>query len=267
MVVPMVGSRSGTWLAVYDARVGRHAGVRAVDVTALSPDLIPTLAASLAVFQLGESGTGEHLLAAAERSGADAGYVAELARFVAEEQEHARLLAVILQACDWPLRTRHWSDQVFVLIRRAHSLRTEVLVLLVAEVIALSYYSAVRDGIGTPSLRDVFDRIHADEVVHVEFHCQTFPLYLSRLSRPTHAAAHVIWNVLVVGASIVVAYDHGKLLRQMGLTRRAFAKRVWRDRAIVATRLFATATRRSDRSSTCRSVRNPAESWKRSVGQ
>jgi hypothetical protein len=45
-----------------------------------------------------------------------------------------------------------------------------LLTLLVAELIALRYYSALRDGVAAPSLACVFACIHADEIRHVEFH-------------------------------------------------------------------------------------------------
>lgn len=241
MGAPPARQLSDEWQARFDDRAGQHAGVQQVDVTGVDRRVLPTLAASVAVFQLGESGTGEHLLAAARRARADDAYVHALGRFVEEEQEHARMLAVVLDACRWPLRTSHWSDRVFVLIRRAHSLRTEVLVLMVAETIALTYYGALRDGISVPSLRDVFGRIHDDEVVHVDFHCQTLPPHLRRFPGWLHAVARVLWVVLVTGASVAVAVSHGRALRAMGVSRRAFCRRVAEDRRAVAARLFATA--------------------------
>lgn len=38
--------------------------------------------------------------------------------------------------------SRHWSDAIFVRLRRLLGLRTELMVLTVAEVVALSYYGA-----------------------------------------------------------------------------------------------------------------------------
>jgi len=225
------------WLARFDARVGQHQDISA---TAARPAnaLRDDLGASIPTFQLGESGTGEHLLAAASRASADQAYFEALRRFVAEEQEHARLLELVLKELRVPLRTRHWSDRIFVLIRRLHSLRTEVLVLLVAEVIALSYYSSLRDGVGDPVLQDIFARIHSNEIVHVEFHCQTLPLYLERFPWPIYQAARLLWQLLVMGAGIAVVADHGRLLRRVGVTRRSFLRRVGKDRRQVASRLF-----------------------------
>ncbi|MCU1373014.1 MAG: hypothetical protein JWO68_300 [Actinomycetia bacterium] len=226
------------WLGAFDGRTGQHGGIRAVGLAATEPGLRAVLGPSLATFQLGESGTGEHLFAAARKARADDGYLGALARFVAEEQEHARLLELVLIELDVPLRIHHWTDRVFVLVRRAHSLRSEILVLMVAEVIALSYYSALRDGIGDPALADAFGRIHDDEVVHVEFHCQTLPPHLDRFPPPVRAVAGWAWNLLVVGASVVVAVDHGRLLGRVELSRRQFMAQVWRDRQRVSARLF-----------------------------
>lgn len=182
---------SDVWAGRFDERAGQHAGVQSVEVTSLDQQAAQLLGPSLAIFQLGESGTGEHLFEAARRSGTDLDYQRCLERSVAEEQEHARMLAVVLEAMRVPLRHSHWTDGVFVLIRRAHSLRTEVLVLMVAEVVALSYYGALASGVRVPDLRDVFDRIHADEVVHVAFHSDTLPEQLQRFPRPVHAPSTV----------------------------------------------------------------------------
>lgn len=228
---------STTWLAAFRERSSRHREI-VVHGSEVDDHLRAAFGPSIATFQLGESGTGEHLLAAARRSQADADYIEALRLFVVEEQEHARLLALILAELRFPLRTRHWSDRVFVLLRRLHSLRTEVLVLLVAEVIALSYYAALREAIRDPALRDAFERIHADEVFHVDFHGATLPAYLSTLPVSLRWIARILWNVSVTGASIVVVLDHGRLLRGLRVSRRSFVRRVAHDRRQLDARLF-----------------------------
>lgn len=236
------------WRRALDDRAGAHVGV-ALGAVELTEPVRRAVAPSLATFQVGESGTGEHLLAAAHAVGASVDHVAALRAFVVEEQEHARLLALALDALNEPLRTGHWTDRVFVVLRRVKSLRTEVLTLLVAEVIALRYYSAMRDGIGDPGLRDVFARIHADEVVHVDFHGETLPPYLRRFGRLTRLLVRVLWNVLVTGTSVVVAIDHGAALRAVGVGRLRFVREVWPLRADLDRRLFSSQ-RDADPSST-----------------
>ena len=190
------------------------------------------------MFQVGESGTGGHLFEAADRERVPAWYLQDLRTFVAEEQEHARLLAPVLASLGQPLRDGHWTDRVFVALRRLKSLRTEVLTLLVAELIALRYYAALRDGIDDPVLADVFARIHADELRHLEFLAATLPHRLARFRPPVAGAVRLLWNVLVTGTSVMVAVDHGSVLRAAGLRRAAFVRDVWRLRADLDRRLF-----------------------------
>lgn len=229
---------SDVWASRFDERAGQHAEVRSVDVARLDHRTGELLGPSLAIFQLGESGSGEHLFEAARRADTDGDYRRCLKRFVAEEQEHARMLGDVLDAMRSPHRHRHWTDGAFVLIRRAHSLRTEILVLMVAEVVALSYYGALADGVSAPDLEDVFRRIHADEVVHVDFHSDTLPAHLQQFSRPVHASARLTWSILVVGAALVVTKDHGRLLAHLGVPRRRFLRQVLSDRRRVAAALF-----------------------------
>src|SRR5690606_22315869 len=82
----------------------------------------------------------------------------------------ARRLARLLTAGGRPTLPGHWSDTVFVRLRRLMGLRTELLVLMVAEVVALRYYRALRDGTTDPLTREVAARILADEERHVPFH-------------------------------------------------------------------------------------------------
>ncbi|OEV25973.1 hypothetical protein AN219_25485, partial [Streptomyces nanshensis] len=51
--------------------------------------------------------------------------------FIAEEQNHARLLARLLTAGGVATLPGHWSDVVFVRLRRLLGLRTELLMLMI----------------------------------------------------------------------------------------------------------------------------------------
>ena len=238
MLTSSPATGSDTWLSRLSERAGGHAHLTGVDHTGLDPTTAGLLGPSLAIFQLGESGTGEHLFEAARRAGTDADYQACLERFIGEEQEHARLLALVLDGLGQPLRHRHWTDGAFVLIRRAHSLRTEILVLMVAEVVALSYYGALADGVTSPGLAEIFGRIHGDEEVHVAFHSDTLPHQLRRFPRPIHTLSRVLWSTLVLGAALVVAKDHGRLLAHVGVPRRRFLRQVLADHGRIGAALF-----------------------------
>ncbi|SRR5216683_1060667 len=230
-----------TWRAVFGQRSGQHRDVALAGIRADSR-LTAALGPSVATFQLGESGTGEHLLAAASSAGTTPDYIEALRLFVIEEQEHARLLELVLRELKVEPRTRHWSDTVFVQVRRLHSLRTEVLVLLVAEVIALNYYSSLCEGVEDPSLADLFRRIHDDEIVHVRFHTDTLPRHLDRFPTVVLVMVRLAWSGVVTAASVVVALDHGSLLRRVGVNRREFLRRTWTDRSQISQLLFGSST-------------------------
>ena len=126
------------------------------------------LVESIRRFQLGESGDGEQLLRKAARAG-DPEYLRAAEIFVAEEQQHAALLLRLLGYLGGQPMRKHWSDAVFVRLRRLMGLRTELMVLTVAEVVALSYYGGLADAGPDAVVRAVAARIVADEHPHVRF--------------------------------------------------------------------------------------------------
>ncbi|MGW4484683.1 ferritin-like domain-containing protein [Amycolatopsis sp. NPDC004368] len=166
---------------------------------------------SLQRFQVGESGDGANLIAKAEPRWRSA---VEL--FVKEEQNHARLLAELLTAAGATTIRKHWSDTVFVTLRRALGIRLELMVLLIAEVVALGYYKALVDGATDPLTREVAARILADEERHVPFQCDQLRGKLGK-------AAAIPWRILFVGALAAVVLDHGRVLADVGVTRIEFA--------------------------------------------
>ncbi|MBH0776493.1 ferritin family protein [Nocardia bovistercoris] len=178
---------------------------------------------SIQRFQVGESGDGANLIAKAEAAG-DPEYTAAVRMFVAEEANHARLLERLLTAAQAPIISGHWSDAVFVRLRRALGLRTELMVLMVAEVVALRYYSLLGRGVDDPLTRRVAALIFEDEKRHVPFHCQRLRAEFTRAHPITRAVAVALWWVVLIGATVVVAIDHGPALRRFGCRRHQFVR-------------------------------------------
>ncbi|MFE1235313.1 ferritin-like domain-containing protein [Streptomyces tendae] len=183
-------------------------------------------------FQVGEDGDGANLVAKAEAAG-DADYARAVRLFVAEEQNHARLLARLLAAGGRPTLSGHWSDTAFVRLRRLLGLRTELLVLMVAEVVALRYYRALRDGTDDALTTEVAGRILADERRHVPFHCARLHDSLAGLPAVTRRPVLTLWRLLLLVATLVVVADHGAGLRRLGVGRRRFAADVMTSSAEV----------------------------------
>ncbi|WP_245782781.1 hypothetical protein [Actinokineospora terrae] len=123
---------------------------------------------------------------------------------------------------------------MFVWLRRALGLKLELMVLTIAEVVALAYYRVLRDGVGDRLAAEVAARLLADERRHVPFH-------LHRLGRVS-GVSRVAWRVLFLGAVLVVAVDHGSALRVLGVTRRGFVREALAEFA-AATSPVAVAAR------------------------
>ncbi|MGW5536831.1 ferritin-like domain-containing protein [Streptomyces sp. NPDC004009] len=183
--------------------------------------LPPAVWAGIQRFQVGEDGDGANLVAKADQAG-DPDYARAVRLFVAEEQNHARMLARLLAAGGMPVLSGHWSDTVFVRLRRLMGLRLELLVLMIAEVVALRYYRALRDGAGDPLASQVAGRVLADEERHVPFHCARLHASVAELPRAARRPVLAGWRLLLFVVCAVVAVDHGAALRRLGVGRRRF---------------------------------------------
>ncbi|WP_439031001.1 ferritin-like domain-containing protein [Gordonia terrae] len=183
--------------------------------------LDPSIVRSLQKFQVGESGDGSHLIANAAAAG-DRDYEAAVRLFVAEEQNHARMLALLLRAGGAQTKRWHWSDSVFVHLRRLLGLRLELMILTIAEVVALRYYRALAEGGGDRLLVDVSERILADEGHHVPFQIRRLRLGFRDTPAPARLAIKQVWRGMAAAVIVVVALDHGRAMRVCGVSRREF---------------------------------------------
>ncbi|MFD8942579.1 MULTISPECIES: ferritin-like domain-containing protein [Streptomyces] len=222
----------GDWIRDFETARRERAGQGDPDWRTGVP-LHPAIRRSVQRFQVGEDGDGAELITKAEAAG-DAEYASAVRMFVAEERNHARLLALLLASGDAPTIASHWSDRIFVTLRRALGLRLELLVLMIAEVVALRYYRALRDGGEDALTREVAGRVLADEERHVPFHCHR----MRRALRPLPAPARVLvtsgWRAALAAACLVVAVDHGPALRRLGVGRGRFAVEVVRSSGPIA---------------------------------
>ena len=237
--LPVPGSEfdSRAWRDYYR----RNAGSRLDDSTGEPVNVPPVhrdpLIDSLRRFQIGESGDGKHLIAGADATG-DAEYAAAIRLFIAEEQDHARRLALVIKRLGGTLLDSHWSDRIFVLLRRMMGLRTELMVLLIAELIARRYYLAIHDGTDDPDVRLMCRQIIHDERRHVRFHCDYLSHAFDRTPGPLRSAIHLAWTAAFRATCLVVMVDHRAILKCSGVPLETF----WHDCGLLqseaSTRIF-----------------------------
>lgn len=212
------------WTEALRERAGRH--------RLISPgaepggDWLSEVAYSMATFQLGESGGGRHIAAAAQAAGRP-DLLEPLRLFVGEEQEHARLLGLVLDLGAIERLSSTWTDGAFVSLRHLGGIRTELLTLLVAEIIGFQFYAAMATAAPTPELRAIFVAIRDDEALHFAFIITVLNSLFFEWSRPRRLTALAAFRFVADSSAIVMAVDHRRALRAAGISQVGFVSRCW----------------------------------------
>lgn len=196
----------------------------------------PSVARSLAIFQLGESGGGTVVEQARQSRIESAGpqYAEAMAYFVDEEHRHAAILAICVRNLGGTLIRRNWTANLFVFARRLIGLRLKVLVLLAAEVVGLCYYHLLATRLPAGRLRSLLAQLVNDERSHLHFHCT---LLRAEASSPWRRLLFTgVWRLTMLAASVVVLIDHRAALRDLGLPVRTVWRR-WMTYSRLAERL------------------------------
>ena len=229
------------WRTHFETNARRPLPGAPADIATIPAAWREPLCASLARFQLGEGGEGRiaREIQRATIPGIDADYRVALALFVKEEGRHARILAGMVRSLGGALLRQNWSERLFVAGRRLLGLRCKLLVLLVAEVVGLGFYTALARRLGPCTIAEQLRQISADEAMHLDFHVDFFR------TQTTHAAARALFRAswwLVAGlACAVLLLDHARQLGRLEIRRGEVARELWRlisevDRRVLATR-------------------------------
>ena len=190
--------------------------------TPFPPTVAASLARSLAHFQLGESCEGTTLLAGARRHWPDdPDYVAAMTLFVAEEREHARLLAHLVARLGGTLVTKHWTDRCFTLARHALGIGFEIQTVVVAELVGGAYFRLLRST-GDTVLRQVCELMVRDETQHRRFHVDRVVVAQLRWSPLRRALWTAQFRLMLRAALFAAWFDHRAALRAVGINRRLF---------------------------------------------
>jgi hypothetical protein len=121
-----------------------------------------------------------------------------------------------MKANEIPLMASHWTDRVFRALRRLAGFEPAIAILLVAEIIALTYYQALANATPSPALRRICATILADERTHVAYESTLLLRFRQRRSKLGRICARAIHHVLFAGAVAVVFLSHRAVLRAGG---------------------------------------------------
>jgi hypothetical protein len=180
---------------------------------------------SIRQFQLGENAGGTRLLRRAEafaRNSGDGEYVEALRLFIGEEQRHSRVLARFLELHGVACLRRHWVHGLFRKVRALAGLEFCMRVLATAEVIAIPYYTALRDATGSPLLREICDRILQEEAAHLRFQRHTFERSARSRGPLLRSAVWFFHAMFLEVTAITVWFEHANVLCAGGYSLRRF---------------------------------------------
>jgi hypothetical protein len=209
-----------TWRDLFQGRADRP--LQSLDADLDYKQLPRSMARTLAVFQLGESGGGNIIRQARQSrlSAIDDHYAEAVDMFVSEERRHASQLAVCVRMMGGELIRRNWAARLFVLGRRLFGLRFKVLVLLAAEVVGLSFYRLIATRLPPCRLRDTVLQIVGDKHSHMNFHCA----FLKRQATTPFRRAlfKASWRALTFCVGVVAPMYHRQALRDLSIEFREF---------------------------------------------
>ena len=169
---------------------------------------------SIQQFQLGENAAGRRLLQRAETT--DPEYAQALRLFVQEEQRHSALLARFLAMEGSRCLHRHWVHGAFRWARGLAGLELRMRVLATAEVLAIPYYTALRDATGSPLLRSICSRILSEEAQHLRFQAFTFARLGSRRPELARRIARAGHRLFLMATTLLVWVEHESVFRAGG---------------------------------------------------
>ena len=177
---------------------------------------------SVKAFQMGEHSDGVYLAKLAEKFGKEFNqphYAETMNLFIKEENFHSAYLAWYLKHHNEPKAKKNKLDKVFRDLRHNGKIFTEIAVLVTAETIALSYYSAlgnVADQIGSKDLRAICNQMLHDELPHIVFQTYTLSHFGNKRSKR-------FFRRFVMECTTVAVYlMYGKLLKAGGYNYRKF---------------------------------------------
>jgi hypothetical protein len=175
------------------------------------------IAASLPIFQKGETSEGRHFKRKAAIEGTPE-YSEALHHFIAEEQTHGSTLARFLKSNGIPLIPSHWSDQIFRLIRKPFSLGHTIRILVYAELLAFPYYRTLGNITSSKKLKAICDQILTDEEGHIRFQSQALQTFGKQRRGVWDLIYSAIYTVFFVATTTTLFFTHREIFRRGGVS-------------------------------------------------
>lgn len=176
--LPIADLNTFDWVAYFENNHKHRLQIDFSEEPELTPEEKRQIFPSIQIFQKGEASEGTFLLHCAEhyaRKHNAPEYFEAMKWFVREENWHSAYLKKYMDYHRIPVRPHSFLDDIFRILRKTGGLSSEVIVLVTAEMIALSYYRALGECTASPALKSICRQMLKDELPHIVF--QSYTLY------------------------------------------------------------------------------------------
>ncbi len=208
------------WIAHFKANHNHRLQIDFSAEPELTPEEKSLISPSIQSFQKGEASGGHFLLRCARRyadRNHDPEYPGAMEWFVREENWHSAYLRKYMDYHRIPVSRHSLLDDIFRLLRKTGGLRSEVIVLITAEMIALSYYRALAECVDSPALKSICRQMLKDELPHIVF--QSHTLYKLK----PHPIEKLLRILLMEAAMTVVWFCYKNVFQTGGYSYRRLA--------------------------------------------
>lgn len=180
---------------------------------------------SIKAFQIGEGSDGDHLTSVVKAFAEKSNYTAfpEIMRwFIIEENRHSQMLKAYLEAYGEECVQKLWIDNIFRGLRKMMGIECEVIVLVTAEMIALSYYDALADATESLLLKDICAQMLNDEIMHIVLQSDTLGRISNSRAEIINKLSRLVRKILMAATSSVVWKKYKDVFIKAGYTRKDF---------------------------------------------
>lgn len=182
--------------------------------TELSNEEKELITPSIKAFQIGEGSEGKHLMKVVEKFALKKNYkeYPEIMKwFIMEENRHSQTLKKYMEIYNIKTVKKLWIDKIFRILRKMMGLECEIIILVTAEMIALSYYTALSNATNSTILKTICRQMLNDELKHVVLQSDT----LHRISKSRNEIINKLIRkirILVMKVTIFVVWHKYKEL-------------------------------------------------------
>lgn len=180
----------------------------------LTSEEIELITPSIKAFQIGEGSQGKHLSKVAKKFANKTNYLKyeKIMRwFILEENRHSQTLKKYMDIYNIKSIKSIWIDNIFRALRKMMGLECEIIILVTAEMIALSYYTALSNATDSKLLKTICKQMLNDELKHVVLQSDTLHRISEHRNNILNSIIRTIRKIVMKITCFIVWHKYKKL--------------------------------------------------------